>query len=68
MRLIVDTNRIIAALIKNSTSRKIIMSRKLELVTIGLSKLEIAKYRDEILKKSNLKVEELDKSSVIRTL
>ena len=41
MRLVVDTNRIIAALIKGFTARKILLSGKFELITIGLAKQEI---------------------------
>lgn len=50
MIFVVDTNRIIAALIKDSYSRKIILSGKLDLVTVNFSKTEILKYRGYILK------------------
>jgi predicted nucleic acid-binding protein len=43
MKLIVDTNRIIAALIKDSASRKIILSDKIQLLTVGITKSEIEK-------------------------
>lgn len=54
MRLVVNTNRIIAALIKNSYSRKIIMSRKFELITIGFGIAEIKRHKSEILKKATI--------------
>lgn len=54
MRLVVNTNRIIAALIKNSASRKIIMSRKFELVTVGFGIYEIRKHKQEILNKARI--------------
>ena len=54
MRLIVDTNRFIAALIKNLVSRKIIMHLNAQLFSIKFSKDEVIKYKHLILKKSNL--------------
>ncbi len=54
MRLIVDTNRIIAALIKDSTSREILLSDELEFLTVGVTKKEIEKYKYDILRKSHL--------------
>jgi len=61
MRLIVNTNRIIAALIKDSYSRKIIMSKKFELITPEFSKAEIKGHRSEVLKKSKISDAEFDK-------
>ncbi len=55
MRLIIDTNRIIAALIKDSISRKIITHLNAELFAISFSKNEVSKYKTLILEKSNLK-------------
>jgi predicted nucleic acid-binding protein len=60
MRLIINTNRIIAALIKDSYSRKIIMSGKFELVTISFASNEIKKHKREILDKTNLSEIEFD--------
>jgi len=54
MRLIVDTNRIIAALVKNSMSRKIINHIDAELITINFFEEEIKKYKEMLLKKSGL--------------
>ena len=54
MRLVVDTNRVIASLIKNSFSRKIIFSQNLELITPDYTITEIDKYRGEIIKKSGI--------------
>ncbi len=61
MRLIVNTNRIIAALVKNSTSRKIIMSGKLELITPKFTLKELLKYRTYMLVKSKLSPSEFEK-------
>ena len=61
MILVVDTNRIIAALIKDSTSRKIILSGKLELVSLNFGQKEIKKYEEEIMKKAKITEQEFDK-------
>ncbi len=60
MILIVDTNRIIAALIKDSFSRQILLSDKIGFVTVGFSKIEIEKHKNEILEKSGLTEEEFE--------
>ncbi len=60
MRLIVNTNRIIAALVKDSYSRRIILSSPLECITISLSAQEIEKHRTEITEKSRLTDGEID--------
>ena len=54
MRLIVDTNRIIAALIKDSYSRKIITHLDAQFCTVNFSENEILKYKLDILRKANL--------------
>lgn len=54
MRLIVDTNIIISALIKNSTTRYIITHIDAELITIGFSKKEISNYKAMILEKASI--------------
>lgn len=54
MRLIVDTNRIIAALIKDGQARAIMNSGLIEFYTLDYVTEEVNKYRDEILKKSKL--------------
>ena len=54
MRLVIDTNRVIAALIKDSFSRKIILHIDAELITIPLLKEEVMKYKEMILAKSGL--------------
>ena len=54
MRLVVDTNRVIAALIKDSFSRKILLHIDAELITIPLLKEEVMKYKEMIIAKSGL--------------
>ena len=54
MKLLVDTNRIMATPIKDSDSRKIIKNSDIEFVTICLSKDELEKYKDYIKEKSGV--------------
>lgn len=54
MIFVVDTNRVIAALIKDSISRKIIYSDKFVLLTPNFTKIELAANKNEILEKANL--------------
>ncbi|MBI5389986.1 PIN domain-containing protein [Candidatus Woesearchaeota archaeon] len=54
MRLIVDTNRIIAALLKEGTSRAIICSGKVQFFTLEYVIGEILAYKHEIIDKSKL--------------
>jgi len=59
MRLIVDTNVLISALIKDSAARKLIMHLKAKLCSPMFLQEEIDKYKSEILKKSSLNETEL---------
>lgn len=54
MRLVVNTNRVIAALIRDSTSRRIIFHLKAELIAIPLLKEEVLKHKFIILEKAGL--------------
>lgn len=54
MKLVVDTNRIMAALIKDSASRRILYSKTFEFVSAEYSKTEIKHYEKTILEKSEL--------------
>ena len=60
MILIADTNRIIAALIKDSTSREILLSDKFVFLTVGFTKTELKEHMKEILKKANISETALD--------
>jgi len=60
MRLVVDTNRIIATLVKDSASRKILLSDKTDFLTIEITKLEIEEHRQELLDKTRLTNEQLN--------
>lgn len=59
MKIIVDTNRIIAALIKDSISRKILFNKNFEFISPDITITEITKYEEEILEKAKINKEEL---------
>ncbi|MHB1869207.1 MAG: PIN domain-containing protein [Nitrososphaerales archaeon] len=54
MRIVVNSDRVIAALIRDSKSRHIIFSGKFEFLTIDFAKSEIREHEEEILKKAGL--------------
>lgn len=51
MKLVIDTNRIIAALIKNSVSREIIFDEQFDFIAPDYSLVEIRNHQNEIIKK-----------------
>lgn len=60
MKVIVDTNRIISALIKEGLARAIITSLKIEFYTLDYVLEEIRKYISYITEKSGLNSEEIE--------
>jgi len=54
MKLVVNTNRIIATLIKDSISRQILFHIDAELLTLSFSQGEITKYKEYVLKKAGI--------------
>lgn len=60
MQLVVDTNIIIAALIKDSTIRHLLSHLEIDLLTIGFSDIEILKYKSYITKKAEITEKEFD--------
>ena len=55
MKIIVDTNKIIAALIKDSACRKILLSEKIEFLTVDFTKRELNNHKNEMLDKVCIK-------------
>jgi len=55
MKLVVDTGRIIAALIRNSSGRAILFSDKFEFLTVNFAKSEIDEHKQEIKDKAKIK-------------
>ena len=54
MKLVIDTNRFMAALLKSSVSREIIISEKIEFYSPEYMITEIEKHRNYLMKKSKL--------------
>jgi predicted nucleic acid-binding protein len=61
MKIVVDTNRIIASLVRDSASRKILLSDKFEFLTAGITKSEIEEHKQEIMEKAKVTEEEFNK-------
>lgn len=60
MNIVVDANRIIAALVKQSTTRKILLDEVFEFVTPDYVLSEIKEHWDELQQKTKLTKEEFD--------
>mgnify|MGYP001618687764 CR=1 FL=1 len=60
MKIVIDSNRIIAALIKEGTTREIIFTETIDFIAPDFIKIETSKYKDEIMKKVNITSEEFD--------
>lgn len=60
MRLIANTNRIMAALIKDSISRRILQSPHLKFATISFGDKEILKYKKVIMRKASITEEQFE--------
>ena len=54
MELVINSNRIIAALIKDSTTRKIILSTKFTFYTVDFGIKEVKKYKELIKTKGGI--------------
>lgn len=60
MELVVNTNRIVAALVKEGKSRQIILSNRFELYTVDFGIEEVRKYKETIIKKAHITDKEFD--------
>ena len=60
MKVVIDGNRVIAALIKESTTREIILDSIFEFIAPEFILIEVKKYRDEIIKKAKITEEEFE--------
>lgn len=61
MKIVVNSNRIIASLIKDSTSRRILRNKKHEFLGIHFSQKEVKKHEKTILKKAKITKENYQK-------
>ena len=60
MKIVVDTNRILAALIKESTTRTIVRDKSFEFITSDYTITEIQEHKEELKAKTNLTNAEFD--------
>ena len=60
MKIVIDSNRVIASLIKEGTTREILFDKKFEFFAPEFIKSEIDKYKEDILNKSGLINEEFE--------
>nr|MDO8087916.1 PIN domain-containing protein [Candidatus Sigynarchaeum springense] len=60
MKLVIDTNRIIAALIKDSTNRKVLFCDLFDFYTPQETLNEIRKYKEVIIKKAKITSDEYE--------
>ena len=60
MKVVIDANRIVAALLKQSTTRDILLDNVFEFVTPDHTLFEMEEHRDELQKKTKLTKEEFD--------
>ncbi|MBI3413193.1 MAG: hypothetical protein HY051_03880 [Candidatus Aenigmarchaeota archaeon] len=60
MKIVIDANMVIAALVKGSAARKIIINGKFEFVSPDFVIDEIRKYENEICEKAGLNREEFE--------
>jgi predicted nucleic acid-binding protein len=54
MRLVIDSNRLFAALLKDATTRRLLISKSFKFYAPEELKQEFEKHREELLKKSNI--------------
>lgn len=60
MKIVIDANRFIAALITEGTTRKILLDAEFQFISPDYLLSEINKYKEELLKKTNLAPEEFE--------
>ena len=60
MKIVIDSNRAIAALLKDSTTRQILFNNKFDFVAPEFLKAEIKKYKTLLVKKTKIKEDEFD--------
>ncbi len=60
MKLVIDSNRVIASLLKDSTTRRILSNKSFEFVAPEFIKEEILKYKKEFIKKAKITSDEFE--------
>ena len=60
MKIVVDTNRVVAALVKDSTTRSIMFNKNFDFITPDYTISEIQEHKDELKANANLSDDEFD--------
>lgn len=60
MKIVADSNRVIASLLKSSTTREILFNRNFDFVAPEFIKEEISRHKLEFIKKAKITAEEFD--------
>ena len=60
MKIVIDTNRLIAALLRSSVSRKIVLNDKFDFYSPNIITEEIQKHRKYLIDKANIKPGEFE--------
>ena len=60
MKIVVDSNRVIASLLKDSTTREILYNRTFDFVAPEFIKVEILKYKKGLMSKASITEEDFD--------
>src|SRR3989338_9829428 len=60
MKIVVDSNRVIASLLKDSTTREILYNRTFDFVAPEFIKVEILKYKKDLMSKASITEEDFD--------
>ena len=62
MKVVIDANRVIAALLKDSTTRQILFNKNFKFIAPSFILSEIKKYKDYIIKKSKITEKEFEET------
>ena len=60
MKIVIDSNRVVASLLKESTTRKILYTKYFDFIAPEFVKEEIEKYEKEFIKKANISSEDFN--------
>lgn len=60
MKIVIDSNRIVAALLKDSTTRGILFNKEFDFIAPEFVKGEIEKHRDELISKADVTSRDFD--------
>ena len=60
MKIVIDSNRVVASLLKDSTTREILFNRSFDFFAPEFIKEEILKYKIKFIKKSEITTNEFE--------